>query len=86
MGRTARWATWKGELVMEKRVGNNPSRNNSGDTPVEEFTREAPEVLRGLLSNIARLERLLRQDRPRGVLPSVITARPKSRGALSLLD
>lgn len=46
----------------------------------EDFLSVILEGLTPVLSRLARIERLVRNESPRGILPSTITARPKGRG------
>lgn len=52
----------------------------------KQLRADVAESAERMLRNIATMQRVLRNDKPRGVLPSSITARPHSRGVLSLLD
>lgn len=64
------------------------SRNTAqmGQCPAREKLEEEEEVEAGevtaLMRSVATLERILRNDKPCGVLPSRITARPKSKGLM----
>ena len=46
----------------------------------ESFLDELAEGCIRIWKRIASMERVLRNDRPRGVMPEVLTARPRSRG------
>ena len=46
----------------------------------EVFLRQLSEGCIRIWQRIASMERILRNDRPRGVMPEVLTARPRGRG------
>lgn len=60
--------------MYHPRLGTRPEPAN------DSFLRELQEGAKVIWQRIASMERILRRDKPAGMLPSELTAKPKGRG------
>jgi hypothetical protein len=59
------------------------SKGNQQDDSGEVFLRELSAGCIRVWQRVASMERILRKDEKRGVMPEVLTARPKGQGGLA---
>lgn len=69
------------ENQLDSRIGNHPRMGHIPRPDYAEVSRKA--LMEGcvrLWQVLASMERIVRHDRPRGVMPETLDARPRSRG------